>query len=299
MVMSSKSAIQKKVHSSIGQGVGALTNPHQAYPVTPLAMFKSLWFNRSLIWQMTKREVTSRYRGSVMGIAWSFFTPILMLFVYTFVFSVVFEARWGVGEESRTYFGLILFVGMIVHGLLAECINRSPGLILSNVNYVKKVVFPLEILPWVAMGSALFNSIVSIFVLLLAQLIIYNFISWTCLLIPLILLPLVFAGMGLAWFLSALGVFMRDIGQVTTIFTTVLLFMSPVFYPLSAIPKEYQVWLQLNPLTLIIEESRKVLIFGSLPDWSTVGIALIVSLVIAATGFWWFQKTRKGFADVL
>lgn len=275
-------------------------NPHQAHPASPVAMFQSLWHNRSLIWQITRREVVGRYRGSLMGLAWSFFNPVLMIVVYTFVFSVVFKARWGVGgEESRANFAIILFVGMIVHGLFAECINRAPGLILSNVNYVKKVVFPLEILPWVALGSALFNSLVSTVVLMLAQLIINQSLPWTSVFFPLVLLPLVFTGMGFTWFLAALGVFVRDIGQVTGIFTTVLMFMSPVFYPMSALPKEYQVWLQLNPLTLIIEESRKILILGSLPDWSSMGIALLAGLAVASAGFWWFQKTRKGFADVL
>lgn len=298
--MSHKSAIQRKMHPSIDKGRDVGINPHQAHPTSPVAMFNSLWHNRSLIWQMTRREVVGRYRGSLMGLAWSFFNPLLMLVIYTFVFSVVFKARWGVGgEESRADFAIILFVGMIVHGLFAECINRAPGLILSNVNYVKKVVFPLEILPWVALGSALFNSLVSTVVLLLAQLIINQSLPWTSVFFPLVLLPLVFAGMGFAWFLAALGVFVRDIGQVTGIFTTVLMFMSPVFYPMSALPKEYQVWLQLNPLTLIIEESRKILILGSLPDWPSIGITLLAGLAIASAGFWWFQKTRKGFADVL
>ncbi|MCL6478014.1 MAG: ABC transporter permease [Peptococcaceae bacterium] len=275
-------------------------NPHQAHPATPLAMFKSLWCNRRLIWQMTRREVVGRYRGSVMGLAWSFFNPVLMLFVYTFVFSVVFKARWGVsGEESKADFAIILFVGMIVHGLFAECINRAPGIIISNVNYVKKVVFPLEILPWVVMGSALFYSLVSVVVLLMAQLIINRYVPWTSMLFVLVLLPLIFAGMGFTWFLAALGVFVRDIGQITGIFTTVLLFLSPVFYPVSALPEEYRGLLQFNPLTLIIEESRKVLVFASLPDWPSLGVALLAGLAIASSGFWWFQKTRKGFADVL
>lgn len=275
-------------------------NPHQAHPATPVAMFASLWQNRRLIWQMTRREVVGRYRGSVMGLAWSFFNPVLMLVVYTFVFSVVFKARWGVGgEESKAGFAIILFVGMIVHGLFAECINRAPSLIISNVNYVKKVVFPLEILPWVAMGSALFYSLVSTVVLLVAQLIVSKTLPWTSVLFPVVLVPLVFAGMGFAWFLAALGVYVRDIGQVTGIFTTVLMFLSPVFYPVSALPEKYRGLLQVNPLTLIIEESRKVLIFGNPPDWSPLGVAAAAGLAVAAAGFWWFQKTRKGFADVL
>jgi lipopolysaccharide transport system permease protein len=275
-------------------------NPHQAHPATPIALFTSFWRNRQLIWQMTQREIAARYRGSVIGLAWSFINPLLMLMVYTFVFSVVFKARWGTGgNESKADFAIILFTGMIVFGLFAEIVNRAPGQIISNANYVKKVVFPLEILSWVSLGSVLFHSLVSLAVLLVAQLIINLSLPWTVVLFPLVLLPLIFASLGAAWFLAALGVYVRDIGQITTVFTTVLMFVSAVFYPLSALPEAYQAWLRLNPLVLIITESRKVLVFGSLPDWFWLGIALLIGLAIAFAGFWWFQKTRKGFADVL
>ena len=274
-------------------------NAHQVPSSTPSAMFKSLWRNRLLIWQMTQRDIAARYRGSVIGLAWSFINPLLMLLVYTFVFSVVFKARWGVEEESRSDFAILLFAGMIVFGLFAEMINRAPGQIVSNANYVKKVVFPLEILSWVSLGSVLFHSLVSLAVLLMAQLLINLSLPWTVILFPLVLLPLIFASLGGAWFLAALGVYVRDIGQITAVFTTVLMFMSAVFYPISALPESYQAWLRLNPLVLIITESRKVLILGSLPDWSWLGISLLMGLTIAFAGFWWFQKTRKGFADVL
>lgn len=263
-------------------------------------MFASFWANRQLIWQMTRREIAARYRGSLIGLAWSFVNPLLMLAVYTFVFSVVFEARWGTDvEESRADFAIILFTGMIVFNLFAETVNRAPGQILANANYVKKVVFPLEILSWVSLGTVLFHGLVSLIVLLFAQFIIRFSIPWTVVLFPFVLLPLIFASLGTAWFLAALGVYVRDIGQVTTVFTTVLMFVSAVFYPVSALPEAYQAWLRLNPLVLIITESRKVLIFGSLPDWSWLGIALLMGLAIAFAGFWWFQKTRKGFADVI
>jgi lipopolysaccharide transport system permease protein len=272
----------------------------QNFSILPREMVASLWRNRDLIIALVKREVIGRYRGSVMGIAWSFFNPLLMLAIYTFVFSVVFKARWGVGgEESKTDFAIILFVGMIVHGLFAECVNRAPALILSNVNYVKKVIFPLEILPWVAFGSALFHTAVSVGVLLLAQLILSQQMPWTVILFPFVLLPLVLIAMGFAWFLAAFGVFVRDVGQVTGMFTTVLLFVSPVFYPLSALPVKYQGWLQLNPLAFIIEEGRKVLVFGQLPDIGQWGVMMAIGMLIAWAGFAWFQKTRKGFADVL
>jgi lipopolysaccharide transport system permease protein len=275
-------------------------NPHKQHPATPIAMFSSLWRNRQLIWQMARRDINSRYRGSIIGLAWSFINPILMLLVYTFVFSVVFKARWNAGgNESKTDFAIILFAGMIVFNLFAEIVNRAPGLITSNANYVKKVVFPLEILPWVALGSALFHTAISLFVLLLVQFILHLSLPWTGIFFPLALLPLIFAGVGIAWFLSAIGVFVRDIGQVTGIFITILMFMSAVFYPVSALPQQHQTLLRLNPLVLIITESRKSLVLGELPDWISMLIALLISLLIAFAGFWWFQKVRKGFADVI
>lgn len=263
-------------------------------------MFASLWRNRHLILQMTKREVIGRYRGSIMGLAWSFFNPLFMLGVYTFVFSVVFKARWGVEDKGgRLGFAMALFVGMIVHGLFAECVNRAPGLILSNVNYVKRVVFPLEILPWVAMGSAVFHAAVSLCVLMAASFLLTLSLPWTLILFPLVALPLVFATMGLAWFLAACGVYLRDIAQVTGFITTVLLFLSPVFYPASALPEDFRVLLFINPLTFIIEEARKVLLWGNPPDWQGLALYTTASLTIAWAGFWWFQRTRHGFADVL
>lgn len=272
----------------------------QQFPMTPHEMATSLWRNRQLILALTKREVVGRYRGSVMGLAWSFFNPTLMLLVYTFVFSVVFKARWGAGgDDSQTAFAIMMFVGMVVHGLFAECLNRAPSLIVSNVNYVKKVIFPLEILPWVAMGSALFHAAISLVVLLVAQLILTQQLVWTVLLFPCVLVPLVFVSMGFAWFLAGLGVYVRDIGQITGMVTTVLMFLSPVFYPVHALPERYQAWLHMNPLTFIIEEGRNTLIFGRVPDIGEWGVRLAGGMVIAWCGFVWFQKTRKGFADVL
>jgi lipopolysaccharide transport system permease protein len=274
-------------------------NPHQPFQTGITELFLSQWRNRWLIVQLTKREVVGRYRGSFLGLTWSFFNPLLMLTVYTFVFSVVFRARWKISEGDQVSFGILLFVGLIVHGLFSECINRAPGLILSNSNYVKKVVFPLEILPSVALGSALFHTAVSLTVLLSVQLINNHRLPSTAVVFPLILLPLLFTTMGFAWLLSALGVYVRDIGQATTIFTTVLMFLSPLFYPVSALPEHYQFWLHLNPLTFIIEESRNVLIFGRVPNWTGWVIALAVGIFFSMAGFWWFQKTRRGFADVL
>ncbi len=275
-------------------------NYHHAHQATVNAMFISPWRNRQLITQMMWREVAARYRGSIFGLAWSFLNPLLMLVVYTFVFSVVFKARWGTDpNESPTEFAVVLFSGMIVFNLFAEMLNRAPGLVVSNVNYVKKVVFPLEILPWVALGSALFHSLVSLGVLLLVQLILNQSLSWTIVFLPVVFLPLVLASLGVSWVLASLGVYIRDIGQVTGVLTTILMFFSAVFYPLSALPEKYQRLLSFNPLVLIISESRQVLIYGLLPNWSALGVALLIGFVMAFLGFWWFQKTRNGFADVL
>ncbi|WP_020559761.1 ABC transporter permease [Thiofilum flexile] len=249
---------------------------------------------------MTWREVIGRYRGSMLGLAWSFFTPVLMLAVYTFVFSVVFKARWGIGgEESKTQFAVVLFVGMIVHGLFAEVLNRAPGLVLSNVNYVKKVVFPLEILPFITMGAALFHTLISIGVLLLAFILFNGFLYWTVIFLPLVLLPLIILTLGLAWFLASLGVYLRDVGQTIGIITMIMMFLSPVFYPISAIPESIQPIIMANPLTFIIEQARDVVIWGRLPNvWGLILYTLIASSV-AWLGYIWFQKTRRGFADVL
>ena len=277
-----------------------MSNPHAIPPTSLIFLARNLWRHRELITQMTRREVVGRYRGSIMGLAWSFFNPILMLVVYTFVFSVVFKARWGTGgAESQSDFAIVLFVGMIVYGLFAEIANRAPGMILSNVNYVKKVIFPLEILPVVGLGAALFHTFISLVVLLIAILLINGSMAWTALFFPLVILPLLIATLGVAWFLASLGVFVRDVGQTVNIFTSVLMFVSPVFFPISSLPEKYQVWLMLNPLTFVIEQSRAVMIFGKLPDWSGLGIYTIASLIVAWAGYWWFQKTRTGFADVL
>jgi lipopolysaccharide transport system permease protein len=248
---------------------------------------------------MTKREVIGRYRGSVMGLAWSFFNPILMLAVYTFVFSEVFQSRWGGQDTGKGGYAILLFVGMIVHGLFAECANRSATLIVANSNYVKKVIFPLEILTVVTLGSALFHTCISLIVLLLAQFLLTHELHASAVFFPLVLLPLLIATLGISWWLAALGVYLRDVGQVIVVLTTVLLFLSPVLYPVAAIPQVYQPWLKLNPLTYIIEESRNVLLFGLFPQWDSLGVALLIAFVIAAAGFWFFQKTRKGFADVI
>ena len=274
-------------------------NPHLAKSGSPRALLASAWTHRTLIYQLGKRDVVGRYRGSVAGLAWSFLNPLLMLAVYTFVFAVVFQARWQGATDGKGSFAVILFIGVLVHGIFAECLNRAPGLILANANYVKRVMFPLEILPWVSMGSALFHALVSLLVLLIAQVYVLGGIPPTALLLPVVLAPLVLTTVGLTWIFSAFGVYLRDIGQTTVVITTVALFLSPVFYPVTALPEEYRFLFLLNPLTFIIEQAREVLIWGRLPDWRGLAIYAVASLAVSSAGFWVFQRMRRGFADVL
>lgn len=271
----------------------------QQFSVSPREMIASLWRNRDLIKVSAKRDVLGRYRGSIMGVLWSFFHPLLMLAVYTFVFSVVFKARWNTGSDSRTEFALVLFSGLIVFNLFSECINRAPSLILSNTNYVKKVIFPLEILPVVTLLSALFHGMASLGAWFLAYIVFFGWPHVTALYLPLVMLPLIFLIMGLSWALASLGVFLRDISQFISIATTVLMFLSPIFYPVTALPEAYRHFLFLNPLTLVIEQVRDVLYWGKSPDLVMLGTYLVATMFIAWLGFAWFQKIRKGFADVL
>lgn len=282
------------IHSSV------VIDPHAAQPTSLAALVRSIRHHRQLVVQMTQREVVGRYKGSLLGMAWSLFNPIMMLVVYTFVFSVAFKARWGAGtDEGKAQFAVVLFVGLIVHGLLAEVLNRAPTLVLGNVNLVKKVIFPLEILPLISVLAALFHFAISLIVLLVAVVFFTGHLHWTAVFIPLVLLPLVVLVTGFAWMLSSLGVYLRDVGQTMGILTAAMMFLSPVFYPTSALPEGLRGWLFLNPTTFIIEQARGVLIWGNTPDWAGLCIYALVSVGVAWAGYFWFQKTRKGFADVL
>lgn len=271
----------------------------QPFSSSPAAMIKSFFVNRNLIRALVSREVGGRYKGSMLGIFWSFFTPVFMLVVYTFVFSVVFKARWAGGGGSKSEFALVLFSGLLVFNLFSECVNRAPGLILANTNYVKKIVFPLEILPLVSLGAGLFHAAVSLLAWLIFYVALFGIPPVTIFLLPLVLFPLLLLTLGISWFLASISVYLRDIGQFIGILTTAMLFLSPIFYPLSALPDSYQAILQANPLTVPVEMARDVLFWGKAPQWGSLAIYSGVSVLVAWFGFFWFQKTRKGFADVI
>lgn len=240
-----------------------------------------------------------RYRGSLLGLLWSFFNPVLMLGVYTFVFSTVFKGRWPGGSESKGEFALVLFSGLMMFNFFAECVNRAPTLILNNVNYVKKVVFPLEVLPVVMLGSAAFHLGASLVVWLIFYLTVFGVPPATFFQLPLAMLPLVLLTLGISWLLAALGVYLRDVAQVVGVVTSVLLFLSPIFYPIIALPAALRPIVGLSPLSFAVEQSRNVMIWGKDLEWGAWGIHVTQAALVAWLGYACFQKVRKGFADVL
>ena len=262
-------------------------------------MIRAVWRNRRLIFTLSRREVLGRYRGSVLGIFWSLVLPVFMLTVYTFVFSVIFRARWSAQNESRTEFALILFAGLLVFNLFSECLNRAPSLILQNPNYVKKVVFPLEILPCISFCAALFHTAISYLVWQVFYCVIFGWPPLTFILFPVVLVPLGLFTMGICWALAALAVYIRDVAQLVTVLTAVLMFLSPIFYPASALPVAYRALIQLNPLALPIEYARGVLLWSQLPGLFPFSLMTLVSLLVAWGGFAIFQKLRGGFSDVI
>ena len=257
------------------------------------------WHHRKLIERLSKREIEAKYRGSLLGPVWALLTPLMMLGVYTFLFSIVFQSRWTVSGGGRGEFAILFFSGMIIFTILSESAVRAPGLMIENVSYIKKVVFPLEIMPWVCLSVSLFNAALSFVVLLLFYVIVLGLPPLTILLLPLVLLPLCLATLGLTWFLASVGVFLRDIQQIIGAVVTALMFLSPVFYPVTAIPESYRWLIYLNPLTITLESSKDVLFWGRVPDPVMWTVDLLFGWLIAWIGYVWFMKTRKAFADVI
>lgn len=262
---------------------------------TPVAIFR----HRALLLHLIVREIQARYRGSVLGVLWSFLTPLLMLGVFTFVFSTVFQSRWGQAGGDRVNFALMLFPGMVLHSLFADVVARGPTLIVTNANYVKRIIFPLDVLPVVAVGSALFQAAVGLAAVAGFQWILRGHVPITALWLPLVIAPYVLFLLGMAWMLSSLGVYLRDLTQLTGLLATVLMFLSPVFYPVDALPPKWQPWIHLSPLTLILEQTRAVLLLDETPAVLPLLSYALVAALFACSTLYWFQRTRKGFADVL
>lgn len=251
--------------------------------------------------QMTIRAIQERYRGSILGASWSFLTPLMMLLVYTFIFSTVFQSRWPgtASGDSKLKFAILLFSGLSLYGFMSEVLLQSSGIIINHTNYVKKVVFPVVILPIVVTMSALFNLGISLIILVFFQALSEHIVPLTTLFLPLIILPLALCLLGLSWFIASLGTYLRDINQIITPMVTALLFLGPILYPMSVLPSIAQKYMYLNPLSFPVEQVRDVVIWGKAPNWSGLAIYSAVSVLIFIAGKVWFTKTQKGFADVL
>jgi len=260
---------------------------------------RRLWDHKDVIQQLTKKEVVGRYKGSYLGILWSFITPLIMLVVYTFVFSVVFESKWGTDNSSKVDFALVLFCGMLAFNIFAEVVTRSPQIIVSNTNYVKKIVFPLETFPIILLLSSLVHAGISTIILIVAVLVFKGIVSWTVLFIPIVLAPLSMIALGLAWVFASIGVFIRDLNQILGVVVTALMFLSPIFYPLSNVPDKFRWFYDFNPISYVVEDLRNVIIWGDLPNFSWLMMGAVIGAIVMFCGYYWFMKTKKAFSDVL
>jgi len=265
----------------------------------PIAPILGLWQHRALIGQLARRELVQRYRGSVLGFLWAVATPLLLLAVYTFVFSLFFQVRWSAQIDDHATFALVLFAGLTVFSYSADLLTRSPTLILSHVSYVKKVVFPTEILVAVVLAAGLVQIAINTAILLVAAPIFGFSFGAGIIAFPLVLTPLTLGLLGIGWLLAASGVYLRDLGQVVGLLTTVLMFLVPLFYPLEAVPERYRWIVSGNPLTFFIEQAREALLFGRWPDWPGLGLATLIGWCVAWIGYLAYMKARRGFADVL
>lgn len=260
---------------------------------------ESLYKHSSLVVALARREIEARYKGSLLGLGWYVIQTLLTLAIFSFVFGTLLRARWAETGQEPINFTMALFIGLLVYNLFSEAVGRAPTLIVSNAQYVKKLVFPLYVLPVVAMLVALFNLAVGVVVFLGMAAVLQVGLHWTGLWVPLLLVPFVVLTLGLTWFLASLGTFVRDTAQATGLVVTMLMFLSPLFYPSTTLPEEFRSWIWLNPLTFPMEQSRRALLFGDAPDPWSLAAYTIVAIVVAALGYLWFSRTRKAFADVL
>ncbi len=262
----------------------------------PFAAFSVHW---DLTRELARNEILGRYRGANFGLFWSLLSPFLMLIVYTVAFGEVLKGRWPQAPGSNVEFSIILFIAIIVHGFFAECFNRAPRLMLENENFVKRVVFPLSVLPWSMVLSSLFHAATSTLVFAVLSLAVYHRLPLEFLLLPVVLLPLVLLTLAVSWVFASLGVYMRDVAQVTPVIATAMFFLSSAIIPVEAVPERFKLVFMLNPLTFFIDQARAVAIWGQQPDWPALAARMVVAIVALYLAHAWFRRTSKGFADVL
>jgi lipopolysaccharide transport system permease protein len=275
---------------------------HSDHPISPRAMLASVRRHWRLIVSLTRRDLAERFQGSLLGPLWYFITPAVLILTYTLVFGIVFKVRMPFArgaEASQVEFGLFLFSGLLLFTVFADVVSRSPSLVVSKPNFVKKVVFPLEILSVVTVLSALAGGVLSFALLLVATLLLTGGLGATSLLYLSALVLMLPMLVGLSWFLAALGTYVRDVAQIIGLLLTVVLFLSPVFTPLSAFPEPVRAYLLLNPVSIPIELGHLTFFLHQTPPLGAAAAYLGSALVVMSLGWVFFQKTRTGFADVL
>ena len=261
-------------------------------------MFLSLWHHRSLVLELTKREFSGRYRGSFGGIVWSFVQPLFLLTVYTIAFGVILKARWGFSGSTSDY-ALMLFAGLIIFNAFSEVLTKSSTLVTGNPNFVKKVVFPLELLPVITVATALIHAFIGIAVWFLGYTLLVGAPKATAILFPLILICFVPVLLGLGWLLSSMGVIVRDISQLTGMLNHTLLFLTPIFYSIEAAPPLLQKLLMINPLTFVVEQFRLVLFYGQMPALKGLAVYFALAFIFAWVSLVLFRRLRPTFADMV
>jgi len=267
---------------------------------SPFAFAADLWRQRELLWQFTLRNVEVRHKGSHLGLIWSFLNPLLMLGLYVMVFGYIFGGKFGVlPNETKVDYALGIFFGLTLFQFFAEVLGVSPTIIVGNPNFVKKVVFPLEILPAASVGGAVFHMLISLCLVLLSLLFFGHGASWGILWLPVIIAPLVLLAMGTAWLFSALGVFFRDLGQLMQFLTMALMYASAVFFSVSRIPPGIWVFLRFNPLMLAIELSRDVALWHRPINYHYLAYLYASGLIACYLGHLAFRRMKPAFADVL
>jgi lipopolysaccharide transport system permease protein len=266
---------------------------HRAGPL------QSLWHHRALAYRLAARDVAARWKGSYLGPLWTILTPLFLLGVYTFVFGTVLKGRWPASDGTQPPFALVLLSGLVLVQLFGETVNVASGVIRGNVSFVKQVLFPLEILPFVSFLVALFHAAMTGALLLVFYAALYRPPPLAAAWLPLLLLPVPLVTLGVAWFVAALGAYMRDTAQLTAVFVSVMMFLSPVFYAIESVPERLRFLIAWNPLTPVIVGVRSVLFDSTLPPMLPWFVALAVSAAVFHLGFLFFRRTREGFADVI
>lgn len=267
----------------------------------PTLLPREIAHNFTLVRHWSKRQLALRYVGSYLGYLWTFAMPLLMLLVYTFVFGIIFKARWNAlgAEETTGNFAVIMFCGMSIYNIFSEAISTSARCVVDNPNLVKKVVFPLAMLP-VSQTLASFAIGQLWFALVLLGAYFMDMpLHWTIFLFPLVLVPLALISLGCAFFVSALTVYLRDIPHLVGIILQIMFFLTPIFYPETMVPEKYRAIMYYNPMTHIVQQGRELLLFGQIPDPQGIALVWGVSMLVCQLGYVWFLKVKKGFADVI